>query len=214
METQREPISEQQAVGGVEDPQTATTRPFPGASTEPIVARAGRYFRNTRYLMALLVLGFGIACIYDGWVGWPRQNLKRQRVEAELKAAQRRGDQAAVERLTPQRGEIKTATDLMIQKALGVALPPLAVLLLVRALYVSRGEYRLEAGVLHVPGHPPIPLASITAVDRKLWDRKGILYFEYRLEDGAAGRVKLDDFVYARGPTDAIVEQIKAPGAP
>jgi hypothetical protein len=198
MKTQQEPIS----------PAPATEPP----ANEPVVARAGRYYRNTRYLMVLLVLGFGIACIYDGWVRWPRQNQELAHVEEALQTAQRKQDQTAIRDLSSKRSELKlhTPMDLNIQKALGLILPPLAILLLIRALYISRGEYRLEEDVLHLPGHPGIPLANITKVDQKLWDRKGILYFEYQLADGTSGRAKLDDYVYARGPTDAIVERIKA----
>jgi hypothetical protein len=193
------------------NPSPASTEPPAG----PIVARAGRYYRNTRLLMVLLVLGFGIACIYDGWVRWPRQNRELEQVDIKLEAAQRHQDQTAIRDLSAIRSELKihTAMDLRIQKALGMILPPLAILLLIRALYISRGEYRLEEDVLHVPGHPPIPLEQITDVDQRLWDRKGILYFDYQLSDQKSGRVKLDDYVYAREPTDKIVDRIKVSGA-
>jgi hypothetical protein len=64
--------------------------------------------------------------------------------------------------------------------------------------------------VLHVPGHPPIPLNNIRKVDKRLWERKGIAYVEYEVPGSAERRqFKLDDFVYERQPTDAIFERIE-----
>jgi hypothetical protein len=101
--------------------------------------------------------------------------------------------------------------DLFLQKALGFALPPLAILFLIWSLYNSRGTYRLEDQTLSVPGHPPIGLDRIRRIDRKLWDRKGIVYLDYERPDGnGTGRIKLDDFVYDRKPTDLIFERIEA----
>ena len=64
----------------------------------------------------------------------------------------------------------------------------------------------------------------ITAIDKRQWDRKGIAYVDYEV-NGTHGRLKLDDFVYEREPTDRIYDaivqfvqpaesQIKPPGFP
>jgi hypothetical protein len=77
-------------------------------------------------------------------------------------------------------------------------------------LYTSRGEYRLSGDTLTVPGHPPVPLQFIRSLDKSFWDRKGIAYIDYELPaPSVSGRIKLDDFVYERPPTDAIVERIE-----
>jgi hypothetical protein len=74
----------------------------------------------------------------------------------------------------------------------------------------SRGKYRLEDGIVYAPGHPPVPLENIQAVDRELWDRKGIAYVDYDLGAGKAGQFKLDDFIYEREPVDQIFAAIEA----
>jgi hypothetical protein len=155
-----------------------------------IVARAGRYYRNARYLMTVLFVGAGLWFAYDGWVGYPKHNA---RVDA---------------------GEIRetkhTDTDIRLQRILGVALPVAGVLFLCWALYNSRGAYRLSGDTLHVPGHPPIPLDQIEELDKAKWDKKGIAYVNYRPSDAPnMSSARLDDFVYQQAPTDRIVERIE-----
>jgi hypothetical protein len=92
---------------------------------------------------------------------------------------------------------------------LSFALPVLALAMLLRTLYVTRGRYRLADDVLEVPGHPPVPLSAISQIDRRLWERKGIAMLDYELADGRRGRLKLDDYAYQRKPTDAIFARIE-----
>lgn len=153
-----------------------------------IVAGPGRYYRYARYVLTALFFGFGLWCIYDGFVSWPAKN-------AEL----------------VQQGKAREYTDMSINinRALGVVLPVASLALLAWTFHNSRGRYRLTADdVLEVPGHPPVPLAAIRRVDKSLLDRKGILFLDYELDTGQAGRLKLDDFVYDQTPTDQIFDRI------
>jgi hypothetical protein len=152
-----------------------------------IIARAGSYYRNTRYIIAAVVFFMGLWFIRDGYFKWPKENEEAR---------------AAGKSIMPHPG-----WDIPSNKILGVVLPPLAVLLLARWLYISRGEYRLSGQTLHVPGHPPVPFEMITAIDKRQWDRKGIAYIDYEV-NGAHGRLKLDDFIYEREPTDQIYDAI------
>jgi hypothetical protein len=172
------------------------------AAAEPttqgvIVAKSGRYYRVARYLMCLLLLAYGAWSIYDGFVSWPQWPITHPAEKA------------------------KTPTDIMLNKILGVVLPPMGLFILGWALYNSRGQYRLENGVLHVPGIPPVPLSRIHSINREQWDRKGIAYVEYDLSDppprgstaapdkSGRGKFKIDDFVYEREPTDQIFKAIE-----
>jgi hypothetical protein len=157
----------------------------------PIVATYGRYYRNTRYLMFLLFMGFGIASIYHGFWKYPADNAAWNPAHG----------------MRPPHGEY----DAPLNKLLGILLPPLAIFVLYRAMHNSRGEYRLEGETLHIPGHPAIPLSAIRKIDKGLWDRKGIATIEYEVgEPAVRGTFRLDDFVYERGPTDQIIERIEA----
>jgi hypothetical protein len=179
-------------------------------------------------MVVLLVASGGWFC-YDGWRGYPRENAVAEGLDAQLAAKQKEiatakaiNDLAAVTdrqeeytKLNLERTSHKPhqKTDILLQKVLGVSLPILGVFTLFWSLRVSRGVYRLEQETLHVPGHPPIPLSSVVTINRKLWDRKGIAYLEYET-NGVRGRLKLDDYIYDRDPTDAIFKQIEAYLAP
>ena len=173
------------------------------------VARAGRYFRNVRYIIFAAAFGAGLWFLYDGFVGWPAERAEFHRLDAEVKAAQERGE--PYDHLLEQQKQYKDHNDasILLQKILGLSLPPLAVLLLIRWLYISRGEIRMDDGdTLHAPGHPPIPASAVTEIDDSLWDRKGIAYVDYTIPGGESGQVRLDDFVYERPPVDAIHDRL------
>jgi hypothetical protein len=177
---------------------TTTTDTTAGSATgEPIVACAGTYYRVTRYIFSAVMLAMGAWFAYDGYVTYPRHN-----------------EQHRLHVLDPQQNPKDAPThseaDIRLQKILGVALPAVGVGLLAWTLYNSRGEYRLAGDVLGVPGHPEVPLDYVTQIDKSKWDRKGIAYLDYALPTGRKGRLKLDDFVYDRPPTDRILETIEA----
>ena len=172
-------------------PPTTSTEPQPtGAADDPIVARAGRYYRNTRYVVSLGLVVIGLWFAYDGWVTYPREQAMHQQ--------------------NPKTGVPHSDTDIRLQRVLGGMLPPAGLLFLAWTLYQSRGAYRLAGDVLSVPGHGDVPLDSIRQMDKSKWDRKGIAAVEYQKPSGAPGWLILDDFVYDRPPTDAIVERIEA----
>jgi hypothetical protein len=165
----------------------------PSVPAAEIVARPDNWYRGKRLLLAVGMIVFGGWFAYDGWVKWPRENEE----------ARSRGD------LRPVHSDL----DLMIQKTLAIALPPLGLLWIARILYTSRGTYRLRDGQLSIPGHPEMPIEAITQINLERWDRKGIAVVDYS-HAGQTGRFKLDDFIYERKPTDEILDQIKARIAP
>lgn len=178
-----------------------------------IAARAGTYYRRTRYLIVTLLIAYGAWSIYDGFVKWPASNARIAELRAERVEAERAKNQTRVTEIAKELEGLKehSAMDVMFNKALGVLLPPLGLFMLFWSLHNSRGEIRLTADdVLHAPGHPPVPVDHMTAMDRKLWDKKGIALVEYELPTGEKGSVRLDDFIYDRKPIDAIHDRILA----
>jgi hypothetical protein len=161
----------------------------PAGDGGDLVARAGRYYRNTRYLLALGVLIYGIWNIHDGFFTWPNEN-----------------------EVNFQQGfdkPLHSDMDILFNRVLGLGLVPGSILLLAWALYNSRGEIRLSGQTLSVPGHPPVSLTGIESIDKSKWDRKGIAWVSYRTESLQAGKFKLDDFVYERDPIDEIYKRIE-----
>lgn len=193
-----------------EDVPTTPAQTF----AQPIVARPSRAFFIRRMLVAVGVLAAGLYFIYDGHVGWPARNDSIRAVQAEIATAEKnRADDAALAKLRAREkelGDFKSDMDIRVQKVLGYPLSLLGLYLLVRFLREGRGELRLENDTLHAPLHPPIPIASITGVNNVRWEHKGVAIFDYKLADGTTGRVKIDDFVFDRPPTDAIHDELIA----
>jgi hypothetical protein len=200
-----------------EKPEQPDKAPDADQSTGPIVARAGRYYRNMRYLMFVVFIGMGAWFGYDGWVGWPRMNEQIRKLKDEQSrfvVDPVRNKQINDQLKTLNNGEERNDASIFFQKFLCVALPALGIFVLGRALYKSRGEVRLEGQTLSIPGHPPIPFENITEIDRRLWDKKGIAYIHYDLGEGRSGRALLDDFLYEQAPIDAIYKRVEAFVAP
>lgn len=176
-----------------------------------IVARAAPYYRNTRYIMAAMLIGMGAWFAYDGWIGWPEQNRQFDRLSAEIDAADKAGDDDTRTQLIQERKAYNEhgKMDILFQKLLAITLPPLGVFTLYWALRNSRGEFRLSGQTLDVPGHDAVNFDQIRRLDKKLWDRKGIAYIDYEPSGGGElRRFKLDDFVYQRKPIDEIYDRI------
>ncbi|MDB5289774.1 MAG: hypothetical protein JWL69_1015 [Phycisphaerales bacterium] len=168
-----------------------------GIEQGAIVARAGSYYRNARYLLVTMMVGAGLWFAYDGWIGWAREKAHYDSLPSSEQSLQHKPH---------------TDLDIALQKKLAFALVPIGPLLLAWFLYRSRGEYRLADGVLSVPGHPNVPLTSVRSIDKAKWDRKGIVRIEYD-DPAGTGQTKwlvMDDFIYERGATDRIVEQVEA----
>lgn len=195
---------------------SAAIRPATGSATsappaqEDIVARGAWDYRWKRYLMVLMLLIMAGWFGYDGYKGWPDENAAIRALTSKLEAANKAGDKEAAIEIRKNKlilQPLHSDTDILWQKRLAYGLPVLSAFMLAWFLYNSRGEYRLSGNVLSVPGHPPVGLEDILEVDKHLWDRKGIAYVICKSSRGKI-RLRLDDFVYDRDPTDAIYARI------
>lgn len=148
----------------------------------------GTRYRVTHYIMSVVVLIMAAWFAYDGFHNWPKQ---------------KRENDANAEAGRPQLNKPHTDMDILIQRALAIGLPFIGIGLLARCLSQSRGTLRLEEDVLHVPGHPAVPVADIRSIDNESWEKKGIAVVSYETA-GRRGTLKLDDYHYDRDPTDKI----------
>ena len=185
----------------------------PGAANpQPVIARGATYYRTTRYIMVLLLLGMGGWFGYDGFVGWPKENAAIEEVSKQVDAAKSANDKEKQEGLNKNPLAHKTPhskMDIRIQKLLSFGLPIGSLSMLFWALYNSRGEFRLAGNTLSAPGHPAIRFEDILELNKQMWDRKGIAFVRYSGASGK-GRLRLDDFIYEREPMDEIYGRIAA----
>ena len=171
----------------------------PGSAGD-IVAKPSGWYRAKWALVGVMALAYGWWSLYDGFVKWERENQQ--------------AIQGAIDQGKPPPEKLPhNQLGIQLNRLLGIVLQPAGCFLLFWAFYSSRGEYRLSGGsTLHAPGHPPVSLERIREIDKSKWDRKGIAYLTYEVPGPAAGtkRLKLDDYIYEREPTDRILERIEA----
>lgn len=181
---------------------------------EPIVARAGSYYRNARYIMFVIIVTMGAWFLYDGLVTYPKQNedYDRLTLAVDRLVSDKKQDTPEYLSLVTELKKAKHHDEFSVrlQVLLGLALPPAGICLLIFWLKRSRGEIRLEDDVLTAPGCPPVPLEKIDELDRTLWDKKGIAFAYYDLGGGNEGKIRLDDFIYQAQPIRLIVAEIQA----
>lgn len=163
-------------------------------AAHPIVAKADIQYRWRVYVFFILVFGYGLWSLRDGFIVWPRENAQWQAMLA-------RGER-------PPQAPHNDA-GLLINQVLGIVLPAVSLSAFAWLMYRSRGAYCLAGDTLHVPGHPPVPLGAIQSLDKSRWDRKGIATAEYELAGGRKGKITLRDMVYNRRETDMIVRRVE-----
>lgn len=185
-----EPVADQNTVAASAEPQ-------------PIVARAGSYYRSRRYIMVVAIIGFALFFAYDGWYRYPRNNA---RIDEVTKALNETKDDEQKKKLDEEMRSLGAKTepfDIFLQKVLALSLPFVAIGYLAFFLRRSRGEVVLNGDVLTVPGHPPVGIDEIRSIDNRKWKKKGIAYFTYA-SAGQERTITLDDFIYDQTPVDDI----------
>ncbi|HEY8749894.1 MAG TPA: hypothetical protein VIM11_18060 [Tepidisphaeraceae bacterium] len=170
------------------------SQPTSPSTKPPLIARADFQYRWRVYVFFIMVFGYGAWSFHDGFYKWPAEN--------------RAWDQMRAENKTPPQVNHNDA-GILINRGLGIILPGFSLPLFIWLMVRSRGAYRLENDILHLPGHDPIPLDKIEALDKSRWDRKGIAVVEYQTAGGAGQSAILRDMVYERRATDQIVEVIE-----
>jgi hypothetical protein len=141
-----------------------------------------------------MLVGMGLWFCFDGFYNWPKQ----AREAALLPPSQQLNQEKP-----------HSERDIFLNQLLGIALPIIGFLALAYFLRNSRGEYRLCGQTLHIPGHDPIAVESITLIDKSKWDRKGVARIEYERVAGKSRQFILDNFVYQEEPTRLILKRLE-----
>ena len=177
--------------------------------------------------MAAMFVGFCVFFLYDGFVGYPKQQKIYQQFTAfkeemkensELEIYAAWDEHAATRGLPPSgkagkeiEGMNKTDSSIMWQKILGFGLIPLSAMMVYAWIQTfSRWVAVDEKGVTTSSGQNA-PWASMTKLDKLRWPKKGIAFLHYEDADKRINqRILLDDFKFDRVATEQIVRAIES----
>jgi hypothetical protein len=167
------------------------TQPAADPASGDIVARVDFQYHWRTWALFLLVFGYGLYSLWDGYINYPRQNEAWSHTDVAIgKTAKPPHEQSSVR----------------FNQIAGVLLTSLSLPLLAWRLRRARGEYRLSGNSLRTPGNPPITFNQIRGLDLLKWDSKGVAIVECENDR----KVILNDMIYQRDPTDKIVDRIEA----
>ena len=189
-----------------------------------VEAKITKEWKKRMFLMFAFFFAFGLWFLYDGYVGYPKEAKRfeiydkfRESLVAEgkmtremLAAAQNASLEDAwrtyalsqgIERTIPSD---RTDADFLQQKKIGLGTIIASFFILGWVFWSSSKVLRANDSTIFTIDGKEVPFDSITAVDRKKWDKKGIAYILYPKE-GKTVRATLDDYKYG-GAEEILLE--------
>lgn len=169
-------------------------------------------------IIALMCIGWGLYCLYDGFIAYPAENAHYERYEAIKQAHpdtwRDEWDRLALENnlpINPSELEHHEPWDIYAQYIMAAVTLPIGLLF---GVAFMRAKSRWIAGDeqgLHTSWGQHAPWDAITSVDKTRWKSKGIAVVYYRDPAGnGERRITLDDWKYEREPTTALVAAVDA----
>jgi hypothetical protein len=170
-----------------------------------ITAVISKEWKQRMLLMTAIVAGAGCWFMYDGLVGYPKNNVRAAvylplrdslgRDTPDLEKAWEDEARARGWSDTPPK-KMYSAGDIQTQ----IVIASLALLgagLCARHYFASlKTTTRLEDGKILLPDGRIIPLDKVRAVSRKRWKNKGIADLVYEAGPGRMKKILLDDYKY------------------
>lgn len=183
-------------------------------------------YRWRLVLITLMMLGFGVYCIYDWKIGYPHvkevglayQEHKDANPDTYPETWPVFAAEQGWETKVPKK--LKTVekydSDIRTQLIMACITLPIGLLFLFKLVkeslrWVAMGEDGLTASGGHV-----VPWESVQGLDDTRWKTKGIAWLHYKDANGAERKILLDDFKSEREPVQQIVKQVQEvldPGA-
>ncbi len=178
---------------------------------------------NTSHLVRLAIIGcfcigFGLYCLYDGYVAWPNQQVRAKefiKFKEEHKALEpleiaNRWKAYAAKKNWPtgNPGEPKKDYEITLQFVMAGVTGAVGLIFAVQLL-IWRGRW-IEVNDTTITsnrGHQ-FQLEEIVTLDKKKWDKKGIAKVNYQT-GGKNGQLVLDDCNYERETTQKILRYIE-----
>ncbi|NCO37121.1 MAG: hypothetical protein GW911_19485 [Armatimonadetes bacterium] len=174
-----------------------------GTDNQAATAKLSHEYTRRLVIVALLLLGWGLASVYDGAVRYPEQNRRRAKFDSfEKKKAADPGwktkwkDYARSQGWEAEPPKYHSSLDIEMQFVMAVLCVPLGLGALLLFVRNRRLQFSADATGLHGFGSEVIPYSAVTAVDKRLWDDKGIAVLQVEA-NGRRRKVPLDDWKFA-----------------
>ena len=175
-----------------------------------IRAITDRRFYLRFLLIGLAAFGFMLWCLYDGLIGYPKQNVVRNEyVKYVEEGREDEWRQRATEEGLPLKPDRPHGEGDFIMQYIMAGFAGVASLILLTTVFRARGRWiELNGATLTSSWGQTLECDQITQIDKKRWRDKGIAKISYE-QDGRKRRFVIDDFKFVREETDAILYEIE-----
>jgi len=176
-----------------------------------VEAKITSIWKKQKGFLALFFVGIGLWFLFDGKVGFPKSNdrwLAHEKFKTENRLSEwpQFAKNAGWNETPPHKYYKKN--DIAAQYFIGA----LAVVFGMAVFIYWAGQiklvFKLEEGAVIIPGGKRVPFESITGINRKKWDDKGLATIYYSI-DGRAGKFILDDYKFDPQPMREIMKEIE-----
>jgi len=177
----------------------------------PAEARITPIWKKQKGFIALFFCVIGLWFLFDGIIGFPRSNerwLAHEKFKSENRLSEwpAHAKEAGWNETPPHK--LYKKEDIAGQYILGT----LAILAGIGAFIYWAGQikrvFKLEADAVVIPVEKRVPLASVTGINRKNWEGKGLATVYFSI-DGRRGKFILDDYKFDRDPMHEIMAAIE-----
>lgn len=177
----------------------------------PAEARISTTWKRQKLLVGLFVIAFGCYFFFDGFITWPKSNVRwlKHREFVEAKNEMGWGDYAAAQGWTSEvPHKFYERKDIVGQYVFGTLLVTLGGIVLIYWATQIRCVVRSDEEAVYSAAGTRVPFSAITGVGKKQWESKGIARVRYEI-DGRRGQFVVDDYKFDTEASRTILKEIE-----
>ncbi len=177
----------------------------------PAEAHISTTWKRQKLLVSLFVIAFGAYFFFDGFINWPKSNVRflkhKEFVDAQNEIAWEKyaADQGWTAEVPHKFYERK---DIVGQYVFGTLLVSLGGIVLIYWATQIKRTVRTDEEFVYTAAGTRVPFSAIVGVGKKQWDTKGIARVRYEM-DGRRGQFVVDDYKFDTEPSRTILSEIE-----
>lgn len=177
----------------------------------PTEARITSIWSKQKGFLVIFLTAVGLWFLFDGLAGFPRSNERWLSYE-QFKNEHRLPEWPAYAKIkgwneVPPHKFYKKL-DINLQYIIGALTLSAGIWAFIYRSRQMRHVFRLENDAVVIPGGQRVPLQSITGLNKKKWEAKGLATVFYSV-DGRRGKFILDDYKFDCDPIHEIMTAIE-----